>query len=153
MVLIFLQSFGWAAGDVSLAAYIQASLARLESSTTNVSALGAVMAFLYCTYIVTYAITSPLLGRYIDHISNRNEQDIHAAMLNVGGVQFTLIFVLVMTATFVPKGAFSFNPKMLSDEDLDSDVEVTEIVDFEFDRVVKDSERTVRSTLTDERAE
>jgi hypothetical protein len=37
-------SFGWAAGDVSLAAYIQASLARVESQTKNVSALGAVMA-------------------------------------------------------------------------------------------------------------
>lgn len=36
-------SFGWAAGDVSLAAYIQASLARVESQTTHVSALGAVM--------------------------------------------------------------------------------------------------------------
>jgi hypothetical protein len=40
-------SYGWAAGDVSLAAYIQACLARVESQTTNVSALGAVMAFLY----------------------------------------------------------------------------------------------------------
>jgi hypothetical protein len=51
-------SFGWAAGDVSLAAYIQASLARIESNTNNVSALGAVMAFLYSSYIVTYAIAS-----------------------------------------------------------------------------------------------
>lgn len=40
-------SFGWAAGDVSLAAYIQASLARLESETKEVSALGSVMACLY----------------------------------------------------------------------------------------------------------
>ncbi len=45
-------SFGWAAGDVSIAAYIQASLARVESKTKNVSALSAVMAFLYSTYIV-----------------------------------------------------------------------------------------------------
>lgn len=40
-------SFGWAAGDVSLAAYIQASLARIESQNHEVSALGSVMAFLY----------------------------------------------------------------------------------------------------------
>lgn len=40
-------SFGWAAGDVSLAAYIQASLARLESDHKDVSALGSVMACLY----------------------------------------------------------------------------------------------------------
>lgn len=117
------QSFGWAAGDVSLAAYIQASLARLEAENRNVSPLGAVMAFLYCTYIVTYAITSPVLGRYIDHISNDNNGDIHIAIKNVGGVQFTIVFVLVMTATFVPKGAFAFNPKMLNNEDLDMDMD------------------------------
>lgn len=63
-------SFGWAAGDVSLAAYIQASLARIEGDYKNVSALGAVMAFLYVTYIVTYAISSPLLGKYIDSVYN-----------------------------------------------------------------------------------
>jgi hypothetical protein len=38
-------SFGWAAGDVSLAAFIQGTLARMESSDNDVSALGAVMAF------------------------------------------------------------------------------------------------------------
>ncbi|KAF2180265.1 hypothetical protein K469DRAFT_741292 [Zopfia rhizophila CBS 207.26] len=115
-------SFGWAAGDVSLAAYVQASLARIESNTTNVSALGAVMAFLYSTYIVTYAITSPLLGRYIDRISNRNTGNIHEAIQNAGGVQFTILFILVMTATFIPKGGFSLNPRMLSDEQLDTDL-------------------------------
>ncbi|KAF7502639.1 hypothetical protein GJ744_005414 [Endocarpon pusillum] len=61
-------SFGWAAGDVSLAAYIQASLARKESERKDVSALGAVMAFLYSTYIVTHAITQPLLDKYIDRV-------------------------------------------------------------------------------------
>jgi hypothetical protein len=34
---------GWASGDVSLAAFIQASLARIESEDSEVSALGAVM--------------------------------------------------------------------------------------------------------------
>jgi hypothetical protein len=111
------------------------------------------MAFLYCTYIVTYAITSPLLGRYIDAVSNRNNHDIHEAMKNVGGIQFTVIFILVMTATFVPKGAFSFNPKMLNDEDLDSDVDVTEIVDFELERSVKDHEGVVKTTSTDSHRE
>ena len=78
-------SFGWAAGDVSLAAYIQASLARGgEATTAGISTLGAVMSFLYVTYvrpvvllpcshvdfllfqIITYAILSPLLGSYVD---------------------------------------------------------------------------------------
>ncbi|KAH7392986.1 major facilitator superfamily domain-containing protein [Pyrenochaeta sp. MPI-SDFR-AT-0127] len=116
-------SFGWAAGDVSLAAYIQASLARIESETQNVSALGAVMAFLYSSYIVTYAIASVSLGTYIDRVSDRNNEQIQPAILNVAGVQFTIIFVLVMASTFVPKGAFSLNPRMLSEEELDTDLE------------------------------
>ncbi|KAF1937236.1 hypothetical protein EJ02DRAFT_426792 [Clathrospora elynae] len=116
-------SFGWAAGDVSLAAYIQASLSRIESKTENVSALGAVMAFLYSAYIVTYAIASVTLGTYIDRVSDGNSEEIQGAIFNVAGVQFTVIFVMVMTSTFVPKGAFSLNPKMLSEEYLDTDLE------------------------------
>ncbi|KAI7776919.1 major facilitator superfamily domain ral substrate transporter [Diaporthe eres] len=100
-------SFGWAAGDVSLAAYIQACLARLESKNKNVSALGAVMAFLYSFYIVTYAILGTFLGRYLDG--------------------FTIICVMVFASTFVPKGAVAFNPKMLYDESLDDDVDMQEV--------------------------
>ncbi|KAK3113302.1 hypothetical protein LTR53_009552 [Teratosphaeriaceae sp. CCFEE 6253] len=120
-------SFGWAAGDVSLAAYIQASLARLEKDTKNVSALGAVMSFLYCTYIILYAILSPLLGRYVDGVYNRtggsDGGDIHEAISNVGGVQFTVVCVVVLLATFIPKGAIAINPPFLYDERLDSDLD------------------------------
>ncbi|KAH9867567.1 hypothetical protein IAQ61_008161 [Plenodomus lingam] len=120
-------SFGWAAGDVSLAAYIQASLARIESTTQNVSALGAVMAFLYSSYIVTYAIASALLGTYIDRVSDRNNEEIQPAIFNVAGVQFTVLCALVLSSTFVPKGAFSLNPEMLSEEYLDTDLEDEEL--------------------------
>ncbi|KAJ4369819.1 hypothetical protein N0V83_005583 [Neocucurbitaria cava] len=116
-------SFGWAAGDVSLAAYIQASLARIESQTQNVSALGAVMAFLYSSYIVTYAIASVALGTYIDRVSDRNNNNIQSGLFNIAGVQFTILSVMIMTSTFVPKGAFSINPKMLAEEYLDTDLE------------------------------
>lgn len=120
-------SFGWAAGDVSLAAYIQASLARLEAESKNVSALGAVMAFLYSTYIVTYAIASPLLGRYIDSVYNRTGEsaggDIHTAIRNVAGVQYTVLMAVVMASTLIPRGALSWNPQMLHDEDLACDVD------------------------------
>lgn len=120
-------SFGWAAGDVSLAAYIQSSIARLEADNTNVSALGAVMAFLYSTYIVTYAIASPLLGRYLDRVYNQtggsNGGDIHTAIRNTAGVQFTIMMGVVLSSTFIPRGALSLNPSMLSDEALDNDLE------------------------------
>ena len=119
-------SFGWAAGDVSLAAYIQASLARRESTTRNVSALGAVMAFLYSTYIVIYAITSPLLGKYVDRVGAANNDDVHSAMRNIAGVHFTVIGVIIMAATFIPHGAFALNPKMLFGEDLTGSVDSTD---------------------------
>lgn len=100
------------------------------------------MAFLYSTYIVIYAITSPLLGRYIDRISARNNGDIHEAIQNVAGVQFTIIAALMIAATFVPKGAVAFNPKNLYGEDLTHDVGQT----YEKDRESSDGE------LKDEKA-
>lgn len=116
-------SFGWAAGDVSLAAYIQASLARIESENKDVSALGAVMAFLYSFYIVTYAILGTVLGRYLDGVYNSsggsNGGTIHTGLIYTAGVQFSLVCLLVLAATFVPRGALAFNPKMISEEALD----------------------------------
>ena len=117
-------SFGWAAGDVSLLAYIQASLARLESDAENVTAPTTVMGFLYSSYIITYAILSPLLGRYMDGVfastdGGENGGTIRPAITNVAGIQFTAISVVIMAATFIPKGALSWNPKALDGQDLD----------------------------------
>ncbi|KAK2743990.1 hypothetical protein FQN57_004443 [Myotisia sp. PD_48] len=127
-------SFGWAAGDVSLAAYIQATLSRQESKTKNVSALGAVMAFLYTAYIVIYGITSPLLGQYIDRVyietgGPNNGGNIHRAILNVGGIQYSILAFIIFASTFIPHGSFGLNPKLLFNQDLDADLEVTEIAD------------------------
>lgn len=95
----------------------------MESRTNNVSALGAVMAFLYSTYIVIYAITSPLLGRYIDKVSKRNKGNISEAFQNIAGVQFTIIAVLIFVSTLVPKGALSINPETLYGERLDKELD------------------------------
>jgi len=78
-------SMGWAAGDVSLAAFIQASLARMESEDPQVSALGSVMAFLYSSYIIIYAILGTLLGTYIDSVYAQ-DKNVYRALVNVGGV-------------------------------------------------------------------
>jgi hypothetical protein len=147
-------SFGWAAGDVSLAAYIQATLARVESKTKNVSALGAVMAFLYCTYIVIYAITSPLLGSYLDSVysdtgGENNGGNIYTGILNVAGVQFTLIAILILASTLVPQGALSLNPKLLFEEVLDEEVKDSEYDtaserDVNFIKNIRDSIHNVK---------
>lgn len=150
-------SFGWAAGDVSLAAYIQASLARKESEHKDVSALGAVMAFLYSTYIVIYAICSPLLGRYIDGVYNRSGGsdggDIRPALVNTAGVQFTVLCVVVLASTFVPRGALSFNPKMLNnqslDKDLHSDMASEEIEEKQMESAINDRRESVTRVSAD----
>ena len=99
-------SFGWAAGDVSLAgqfltvpllllnadsrsaAYVQASLSNMNFvGHENVSALGAVMALLYSTYIILNAMISTLLGRVIDQdfTTNRN---IYKSLEQIAGSVF-----------------------------------------------------------------
>ena len=141
-------SFGWAAGDVSLAAYIQAALARRESTTRNVSALGSVMAFLYSTYIVIYAVANPMIGRYIDRVSRENDGDIHSAVRNFVGVHFTVIGVVIMAATFIPKGSLSLNPRMLFNENLDGPIESTETL-VQGDAVYKTMEKNSQQASDD----
>jgi hypothetical protein len=114
-------SFGWSAGDVSLIAYIQAVLSREEPKDPNVSALGAVMAFLYSSTILLYAILAPLLGKVFDRVLTQ-DGNIKQALVYLGGVQFTVICAFVMANTFIPRGAFTFNPKMLCNETLEEDL-------------------------------
>jgi hypothetical protein len=108
-------SFGWAAGDVSLAAYIQSTLTESNITHYNVSPLGAVMAFLYVTYIVINAILSVVLGNRFDREWTSNGTIVQTLKM-VGGVHFTVACVVIFLSTFIPKGAFAFNPKALSGE-------------------------------------
>jgi hypothetical protein len=131
---------GWAAGDVSIAAYIQALLQRRETEEEDISPLGAVMSFLYCTYIITYAILGTLLGRYVDSFGNRPENhnvakplskkipgypnnyvNIRPVVFNIAGIQFTVLAIIIIVATFIPKGSFAFNPKILYGDTLESE--------------------------------
>ncbi|KAG0008730.1 hypothetical protein BGZ82_004484, partial [Podila clonocystis] len=114
-------SFGWAAGDVSLTAYIQSSLAKIERPDDKVSPLGAVMAFLYVFQIVLYAVLSAVLGRVID--AEHKKGDIRPALVWVGGVMYTVVCVILLAATFIPKGSFALNPDIIDDvEATDDDV-------------------------------
>ncbi|KAH8928269.1 hypothetical protein BT69DRAFT_594705 [Atractiella rhizophila] len=104
-------SYGWAAGDVSLAAYVQASLSPgvYSEKYPSVSALGAVMAFLYSTYVVLIAIFASVLGKIIDNdfLQHHNIED---SLRRVGGIQFSVCCGIILLSTFIPKGAFSLNP-------------------------------------------
>ncbi|CAF3117915.1 unnamed protein product [Rotaria sp. Silwood2] len=105
-----------AIGDISLDAYIQSSLTRLESKHKNVSPLGAVMSFLYSTYIVIYSIPNPVLGKHIDYAYNKSGT-VHLALIYTAGVQVTIIFILMFAATFISKGATAFNPVLIDEDD------------------------------------
>ncbi|KAF9117137.1 hypothetical protein BGX27_003599 [Mortierella sp. AM989] len=108
-------SLGWSAGDVSLAAYIQSTLTKIERPDDKVSSLGAVMAFLYVFNIVVYAVLSSLLGKVMDKAFAKG--DIRPAFVYVGGVMFTVISVIIIAATFIPKGSFALNPEIFNDDD------------------------------------
>ncbi|KAF9445895.1 MFS general substrate transporter [Macrolepiota fuliginosa MF-IS2] len=105
-------SFGWAAGDVSLAAYIQSALSENQMAHKNVSLLGAVMAFLYSTYIVLNAILSAVLGKVIDNDFVKNG-NIESSLMRVGGIQFSVCCGIIFLSTLIPVGAFSLNPKVV----------------------------------------
>jgi hypothetical protein len=113
-------SFGWAAGDVSLIAYIQSSLDKLETNNKNISPLGAVMAFLYSSYIIIYAILNPILGIYIDHVYNTNGT-VRPALIHTAAIQLTIILICVFLSTFIPKGSFHFNPTLIDQQNSNID--------------------------------
>ncbi|KAJ2913945.1 hypothetical protein MD484_g6459, partial [Candolleomyces efflorescens] len=107
-------SMGWAAGDVSLAAYIQSVLSESTYRNERVSSLGAVMAFLYTTYIVLYAVLSVGLAYVIDQDwQDDKTMNIVQSLKTVGGVQFTICCAIIFASTFIPEGSRSLNPKAL----------------------------------------
>jgi MFS family permease len=131
-------SFGWAAGDVSLAAYIQSALSDSQFSHKRVSALGAVMAFLYSSYIVCNAVFSSVLGSVIDKDFKKNRNILHS-LKTVGGVHFSVACAVIFLSTFIPKGAFAFNPKALGGiaHTRTAPVNETSVVDSEDEKDLK----------------
>ncbi|KAF8313949.1 major facilitator superfamily domain-containing protein [Cantharellus anzutake] len=107
-------SFGWAAGDVSLSAYIQLSLTHSdeEQDDSKISSLGSIMAFLYSSYIIIYAVVSKFLGDYVDRVVVRGGS-VHDALILVGGIHFSAFAFVIFVSTFVPRGAFALNPEVI----------------------------------------
>ncbi len=96
---------------------LTASLNDAFAAGKGISALGSVMAFLYSTYIVLNAVLSTVLGKVMDNDFAKNN-NILWSLKTVGGVQFSVCCVIILLATFVPKGAFALNPKAIGDVSL-----------------------------------
>ena len=107
--------FAAAADDIALNSFIQSSLSRLESKHKHISTLGAVVSFLYSSYIIIYAILNPLLGLYIDRVYTATGS-VRPAFLNTVAVQMTVISVVVFLSTFIPKHALTCNPNLIPDD-------------------------------------
>jgi len=109
--LMVVLSFGWAAGDVSLVAYIQSRIHNVNrhSLDEGTSPLGCVMAFLYSSYIIFFMVISIPLGRVFDAYNARGE--VRESFIYVSGIMITIGAVLIFGSTFVPKGSCAINPK------------------------------------------
>jgi hypothetical protein len=101
-------SFGWASGDVSLAAYIQSRLHDYEDIDEQTSPLAAVMSFLYVTYLLGYQVSNVAMGAAFSEL--RKNMDVKVAFLYIGGVFMTVCGVITFISTFIPRGAFAWNP-------------------------------------------
>lgn len=103
-------SIGWAAGDVSLAAYIQSHLDKRNEKLYNkyTTPLGAIMSFLYILYLGLYYALNRLMA-----IVRDNSTDFKLLYILIGGVFFTTCSIIILISTFIPKGAFSINPELL----------------------------------------
>ena len=138
-------SAGWSAGDVSLTAFIQRQMRFVKEPGSHVNdALPCVMAFLYVTAIVVYAIINPIIGKWLDDISidGYNAAEANLALKTatgttktylttlsadllekrvdlyfywIGGVFFSLMSILIFANTFIPKGSWKFNPTLEED--------------------------------------
>jgi hypothetical protein len=132
--IMVMLSFGWASGDVSLVAYVQARLADMEDTDTVTSPLAAVMAFLYVIYIVMFAIVNVVVSSIMDSYAKEllakfpgvlprewpplsGLKETQSALFYTAGVTMTVCCVIVLAATFIPRGSFAFNPKQIEEED------------------------------------
>lgn len=73
----------------------------------------------------------PILGRYIDRVSDTYNKDISLALYNIAGVQFSMLAVIILGATLIPRGALRINPKEIEGQSLTGDGEAEVEIEFE----------------------
>ena len=103
-------SSGWAAGDVSLAAYIQSRLHDVGSDNEFTTPLGAVMSFLFVTYLVGFYVLNLLMSMVRDYYVV-NQKNLIELFVLIGGAFFTVAGLVTMISTFIPRNSFAWNPE------------------------------------------
>lgn len=110
-------SFGWAAGDVSLGAYIQSKLSDQQDKYT--SPLSAIMAFLYSTYLISFFLLNISIGFVYDYYKDKSTEEIRQMFIFIAGVLFSVCSLIIFASTFIPRGSCACFPE--------SDNEILEI--------------------------
>jgi hypothetical protein len=108
--LMSLISFGWSAGDVSLAAHIQSNLGKYENVNEHCTPLHAVFSFLYIFNLVVYFVVNVFMGRVRDMYKN-NGYDLYMLFFWISGVALTISAVIIMLGSFIPTGSWAWNPQ------------------------------------------
>lgn len=126
-------SFGWSAGDVALAAYVQGRLGNSGSADRYTTPLGAVMSFLFVVYLLAYYVLNLLMSRVRDQYVE-NSMDMKKLFILICGVFMSCCAVVVFASTFIPNGSFKLNPELDDDSVLDQEL-LPELSD---DKTIKD---------------
>ena len=108
--LMALLSFGWSAGDVSLAAHVQGNLHQYDTLESHTTPLHSVMSFLYIINLVFYFVINFVCGKVRDSVvaSNGNLTEM---FINIAALPMTAAAVIIFASTFVPVGTFCWNPE------------------------------------------
>ena len=129
--LVFLpMGAAWSAAAVSMFSYLQALFPDdaveggegeaegqgERGGKRSLPPLSCVLSALFAVEIVIVGLANPLLGSYIDHVygamGGPKGGVVQPAFWYLGGAQYTIMTVLVLVSTLVPKGALQLNPKL-----------------------------------------
>jgi len=106
MPMMIVVSAAWAAGDVSLLAYVQSQLTESDKKV-EVNVLGAVMGFMYASYVIISTFLTFGLGQVLDDFTSKGQIQEGLFYVVIG---ISVLGVFTFLSTFIPKGSFKFNP-------------------------------------------
>ena len=107
--LMMLLSFGWSAGDVSLAAHVQGSLHKYDNLDSHTTPLHSVMSFLYIINLVFYFVINFVCGKIRDSFI-ASGGNLTVLFINIAAVPMTIAALIIFASTFIPVGSLSWNP-------------------------------------------
>lgn len=107
--LMALLSFGWSAGDTSLAAHVQSNLHKYDNIQSNTTPLHSVMSFLYIINLIFFFVINYACGKARDSVVASNG-DLTLMFINIAALPMTIAAIIIFASTFIPVGSLAWNP-------------------------------------------